>query len=224
MGVSSQSVGHRDAFLIVVPGAGTGHLGKAALLFGAWWASGRMGGVGVLLHSGWIGWVQRHRFGMSKKGWWKGQGWLNIASLKVGLTFGDWGDRAGGRGDSNSTRGHCSLTTQPRKHSSALRRLFPKAFFQAKTSFSGDFVSHPPSCRSLSRCTHLRVHVECGTCWDLQRRKVFLCTQGWIYLALCFVVSLRADGDPEQSGIKTEGVCEAPTVIIVALSATGAGS
>lgn len=136
-------------------------------------------------------------------------------ALKVGLTFSDTGNRAGGREDSNSTRGHCGLTAQPQKHGSATRKLFPKAFFQAEISL----VSHPPSCRSLSHCTHLRVHVECGRCWGLRRGKVFLCTQGWIYLAPHFVVSLRADGHAEQSGVETEGVCEAPVIIIVVLSA-----
>lgn len=46
-----------------------------------------------------------------------------------------------------------------------------------------------------------------------------VCTQGWIYLAPRFVVSLRADGHAEQSGVETEGVCEAPIIIIVVLSA-----
>lgn len=76
-------VGMEIPFFVVVPGAGTGQLGRfGAPLFGEWWtcnqAPARMGGVGVLSHPSWVVWIQRHRFVACKEGRWKGQGWLTL--------------------------------------------------------------------------------------------------------------------------------------------------
>ena len=103
----------------MVPGAGTGQLGRAeALLFQEWWTCDE-------LLAGWECWgalVLWLGGPGSKTLVWGMQGgsvertrWLTSASASVkdGLVFGGRGDRAGGRGEPCSTRGHCGLAARP---------------------------------------------------------------------------------------------------------------
>ena len=100
-----------------------------------------MGGVGLLSHPSWVALApQLGRLGSETRVWDVQGGSVErarvayVAALKVGLVFGGRGDRAGGRGESCSTRGHCGLAAWPRN--AALRRgnkrLFPKAFSKRK--------------------------------------------------------------------------------------------
>jgi len=87
-----------------------------------------------------------------------------IASLKDDLVFGGREDRAGGRGEPCSTRGHCGLAARPRNPALRRRntRLFPKAF--SKQKFHPPWLRLTPSCAGSSRCARLGllVHIQHG--------------------------------------------------------------
>lgn len=114
-------VGMEMPFLIVVPGAGTGQLGRVGARLPCCLDSG--GPVTSSRQDG------RHwdalapllgRLGSETRVWDVQGGSVErasvayVAALKFGLVFGGQGDRAGGRGEPFSTRGHCCLAAQPR--------------------------------------------------------------------------------------------------------------